>query len=100
MTHGPAITTDVFEYLCGDGFVMKLDITKEWFEKHAHLEGDMEIGAGRRFPPAYDGCTCACHHSPMMHVVACCNPSSEESARIRELLGIEDDVAELERWLR
>jgi hypothetical protein len=27
---------------------MKLDITKEWFEKRAAIEGDLDIGAGRR----------------------------------------------------
>jgi hypothetical protein len=29
---------------------MKLDITKEWFERRVALEGDHEIGAGSSVP--------------------------------------------------
>lgn len=63
---------------------MKLPIDKEWFEKRAAAEGDLEIGAGlrREFPPAYGGCRCACHRSPMLHVVACCHPGPEDKAEL------------------
>lgn len=60
---------------------MKLEITKEWFESRAALEGELEIGAGRRrraFPPAYGNCRCACHHSDLMHCMPCCHPSDDD----------------------
>lgn len=63
---------------------MKLPIDKDWFEKRAAAEGDLEIGAGRRrdYPPAYGGCRCPCHHTPMLHVVACCYPGPEDKAAL------------------
>lgn len=76
---------------------MNIDITKEWFERHAALEGDLEIGAGRRFPPAYNNCTCGCHRSPMMHIVPCCHPTDVD---VRRYLGVEttqDIVDEVSR---
>jgi hypothetical protein len=56
---------------------MKPPIDKEWFEKRAAAEGDLEIGAGLRSPPpAYNGCVCSCHRgSGIIHFVACCYPS-------------------------
>lgn len=33
------------------------------------------------FPPAYDGCTCACHTTPgIVHVEACCGPNKVSAA--------------------
>lgn len=73
---------------------MRLNITKEWFERHVALEGDLEIGAGfmpRWYPPAYGDCRCACHHSDMVHIVACCSPSEDDflcmDADVRKYLG-------------
>lgn len=75
---------------------MQHDITKEWFEKRSALEGDLEIGAGRRrreFPPAYGNCRCACHRSDLMHATACCHPSDDDfmcmDADVRKFLGRE-----------
>lgn len=69
---------------------MQMSITKEWFERRAALEGDLEIGAGRPSPsPSYNDCTCSCHRSPgMMHIVACCAPSEKD----RELLRICEEI--------
>jgi len=55
---------------------MKMPIDKDWYEKRAAAEGDLEIGAGRRAPPpAYKHCTCSCHRgSGIIHFVACCSP--------------------------
>ncbi|KEA07179.1 hypothetical protein [Rhizobium rhizogenes] len=63
---------------------MKKPIDKEWFEKRAAAERDLEIGAGRRFvPPAYDNCTCDCHSgSGKLHIVACCNPPKEDNGHL------------------
>lgn len=63
---------------------MDLNVSRDWFEKMAEREGDLEIGAGLMpregsTPPAYGGCKCACHRIPgMKHVVACCHPSKED----------------------
>jgi hypothetical protein len=59
---------------------VKLDIDKDWFEKIAAREGDLEIGVGRRrrFPPAYGSCRCACHRSDLMHATACCHPDDDD----------------------
>lgn len=69
---------------------MKLPIDKEWFEMRAAAEGDLEIGVGRRreYPPAYGGCGCPCHHSPMLHVVACCHPGSDDKAALNLLANL------------
>jgi hypothetical protein len=100
----PVATATGFSYT---EIAMQLDITKEWFEKRAAMEGDSEIGAGidlRSYPPAYGDCRCACHHSPMMHIVACCSPSESDfecmDADIRKYLGKEttqDIVDEVSR---
>lgn len=83
---------------------MEMNITKEWMERQAALEGDLEIGAGLSYPPAYGDCRCACHHSPMMHIVACCSPSESDfeclDADVRKYLGKEttqDIVDEVSR---
>jgi hypothetical protein len=75
---------------------MKLDITRDWFERMAAFEGDLEIGAGRRkreYPPAYGNCRCACHRSDLMHCLPCCHSSDHDfkcmDADIRKYLGIE-----------
>lgn len=65
---------------------MKMPVDKEWYAKRAAAEGDLEIGAGlvprpSGFPPAYGGCTCACHHSPMLHIVPCCKPTTPDEIR-------------------
>lgn len=65
---------------------LQLDIDKDWFEKMAAKEGNLEIGAGRRFPPAYDNCQCRCHRSPLVHIIACCHPSKEDLQAIRRCL--------------
>ncbi|KAA0697401.1 hypothetical protein DTW90_18395 [Neorhizobium sp. P12A] len=79
---------------------MKLDIDKDWLEKMAAKEGDLEIGVGRRrdFPAAYGGCRCACHRSDLMHCMPCCHPTDDDfkcmDADVRKYLGIEtyDDI--------
>lgn len=60
---------------------MKLQITKEWFEKRSAAEGDLEISAGLRGPPpAHNGCVCSCHRgSGIIHFVACCTPPKPSS---------------------
>lgn len=61
---------------------MKLPITKDWLEKRATAEGDLEIGAGNRgLPPAYGGCRCECHRSHMLHIVPCCKPTTPDEIR-------------------
>lgn len=57
---------------------MKMPIDKEWYQKKAADEGDLEISAGYLGPPpAHNGCICSCHRgSGIIHFVACCSPST------------------------
>lgn len=59
---------------------LNLVITKEWFEKRAAAEGDIEISAGLRGPPpAYNVCVCSCHRgSGIIHFFACCSPAPQK----------------------
>jgi hypothetical protein len=55
---------------------MDFIIEQQRFEKMVAKEGELEIGVGvglgrSLFRPVYDGCRCACHRLPMMHIAAC-----------------------------